>query len=99
MLSGLRGPRFRDATLRGDHLPTLATCRNTKDDQRANGCSFAIPNRSAWANIRLQGVSPCKRPPDPDGRLRDLNDDGDRLLARLPNRGQPMLLGPIVPVR
>jgi bifunctional non-homologous end joining protein LigD len=44
------------------------------------------------ANIRLQIVSPCKKPPDGDGWLHEIKHDGHRLLAHLPNRGQPMLL-------
>src|ERR1051326_786824 len=44
------------------------------------------------ANIRLQVVSPCKKPPDGTAWLHEIKHDGHRLLAHLPDRAQPMLL-------
>src|SRR5215471_14478489 len=44
------------------------------------------------ADIRLQIVSPCTRPPDGDGWLHEIKHDGHRLVAIVPSRGQLKLL-------
>src|SRR5437763_17018956 len=44
------------------------------------------------ADIRLQIVTPCKRPPDGDGWLHEIKHDGHRLIAIIPSRGQLKLL-------
>ena len=43
-------------------------------------------------DIRLQIVTPCKRPPVGDGWLHEIKHDGHRLVAILPGDGQLMLL-------
>jgi len=44
------------------------------------------------ADIRLQIVSPCIRPPDGEGWLHEIKHDGHRLVAIVPSRGQLKLL-------
>jgi bifunctional non-homologous end joining protein LigD len=44
------------------------------------------------ADIRLQIVSPCARPPEGDGWLHEIKHDGHRLVAIVPSRGQLKLL-------
>src|SRR5881227_96920 len=43
-------------------------------------------------DVRLQIVTPCKRPPSGDGWLHEIKHDGHRLVAILPGDGQLMLL-------
>jgi bifunctional non-homologous end joining protein LigD len=43
-------------------------------------------------DVRLQIVTPCKRPPVGDGWLHEIKHDGHRLVAILPGDGQLMLL-------
>jgi bifunctional non-homologous end joining protein LigD len=43
-------------------------------------------------DVRLQIVTPCKRPPSGDGWLHEIKHDGHRLVAMLPGDGQLMLL-------
>ena len=43
-------------------------------------------------DIRVQIVTPCKRPPTGDGWLHEIKHDGHRLVAILPGDGQLMLL-------
>jgi bifunctional non-homologous end joining protein LigD len=43
-------------------------------------------------DIRLQIVTPFKRPPSGDGWLHEIKHDGHRLVAILPGDGQLMLL-------
>ena len=51
----------------------------------------AVPS-SIPADVRLQIVTPCKRPPAGDGWLHEIKHDGHRLVAILPGDGQLMLL-------
>ena len=51
----------------------------------------AVP-ASVPADIRLQIVSPCIRPPDGEGWLHEIKHDGHRLVAIVPSRGQLRLL-------
>jgi ATP-dependent DNA ligase len=43
-------------------------------------------------DVRLQIVTPCKRPPSVDGWLHEIKHDGHRLVAMLRGDGQLMLL-------
>src|SRR5438105_10626202 len=43
-------------------------------------------------DVRLQIVTPCKRPPSGDGWLHEIKHDGHRLVAILPGDGQLILL-------
>src|SRR5262249_58523071 len=51
----------------------------------------AVP-ASIPRDVRLQIVTPCKRPPVGDGWLHEIKHDGHRLVAVLPGGGQLMLL-------
>jgi bifunctional non-homologous end joining protein LigD len=51
----------------------------------------AVPS-SIPADVRLQIVTPCKRPPSGDRWLHEIKHDGHRLVAILPGDGQLMLL-------
>src|SRR5215467_11430657 len=51
----------------------------------------AVP-ASVPGDIRLQIVTPCKRPPSGDGWLHEIKHDGHRLVAILPGDGKLMLL-------
>src|SRR5437762_11010291 len=57
---------------------------------------ISLPSGAASAgvprDIRLQIVTPCKRPPVGDGWLHEIKHDGHRLVAILPGDGQLMLL-------
>src|SRR5436190_13448386 len=57
---------------------------------------ISLPSGAAPAgvprDIRLQIVTPCKRPPVGDGWLHEIKHDGHRLVAILPGDGQLMLL-------
>jgi bifunctional non-homologous end joining protein LigD len=44
------------------------------------------------ADVRLQIVTPCKRPPSGDGWLHEIKHDGHRLVAIVPGDGQLILL-------
>src|SRR5207237_9858262 len=56
---------------------------------------ISLPSGAAPAgvprDIRLQIVTPCKRPPAGDGWLHEIKHDGHRLVAMLPGDGQLML--------
>src|ERR1051325_7872957 len=58
--------------------------------------SMSFPPGAIPANVprdvRLQVVTPCKRPPSGDGWLHEIKHDGHRLVAMLPGDGQLMLL-------
>ena len=47
---------------------------------------------SVPADVRLQVVTPCKRPPSGDDWLHEIKHEGHRLVAILPGDGQLMLL-------
>jgi bifunctional non-homologous end joining protein LigD len=51
----------------------------------------AVPS-SMLADVRLQIVTPCKRPPSGGGWLHEIKHDGHRLVAIVPGDGQLMLL-------
>src|SRR5207248_6075498 len=51
----------------------------------------AVP-ASMPRDVRLQIVTPCKKPPSGDGWLHEIKHDGHRLVAILPGDGQLMLL-------
>src|SRR5215813_13549220 len=57
---------------------------------------ISLPTGAAPANlpadVRLQIVSPCKRPPSGDCWLHEIKHDGHRLVAILPGDGKLMLL-------
>src|SRR5437764_14839111 len=57
---------------------------------------MSLPPGAVPANmprdVRLQIVTPCKRPPSGDGWLHEIKHDGHRLVAILPGRGQLKLL-------
>src|SRR5438067_11638893 len=51
----------------------------------------AVP-ASMPRDVRLQIVTPCKKPPEGDGCLHEIKHDGHRLVAILPGDGQLILL-------
>ncbi|TMJ84918.1 MAG: hypothetical protein E6G79_08760 [Alphaproteobacteria bacterium] len=55
-------------------------------------CLRGAVQASVPADIRLQIVSPCIRPPDGEGWLHEIKHDGHRLVAIVPSRGQLKLL-------